>query len=104
MFPMTIASASKIIVSARNAAFTSVQRTGAGGMRSQPALAHFRRPEEEKRMKAIFFHFMPYRDLPDDFDKKYESIWITPPNDELPRPGPGPAPSPSMANSISFGT
>jgi hypothetical protein len=26
---------------------------------------------------------MPYRDLPDDFDKRYRSIWVTPPNDEL---------------------
>jgi len=34
-------------------------------------------------MKAIFFHLMPYRDLPSDFEDKYESIWITPPNDEL---------------------
>jgi alkanesulfonate monooxygenase SsuD/methylene tetrahydromethanopterin reductase-like flavin-dependent oxidoreductase (luciferase family) len=24
-----------------------------------------------------------YRDLPDDFAKRYESIWVTPPNDEL---------------------
>ncbi|MDT7681345.1 MAG: hypothetical protein QOG57_1655 [Pseudonocardiales bacterium] len=34
-------------------------------------------------MKSIFFHFMPYRDLPDDFDKRHDSIWVTPPNDEL---------------------
>jgi alkanesulfonate monooxygenase SsuD/methylene tetrahydromethanopterin reductase-like flavin-dependent oxidoreductase (luciferase family) len=24
-----------------------------------------------------------YRDLPDDFHKRYESVWVTPPNDEL---------------------
>src|ERR1700730_15657183 len=34
-------------------------------------------------MKTIFFHMQGYRDLPDDFAKRYESIWVTPPNDEL---------------------
>ncbi|HEX2172762.1 MAG TPA: LLM class flavin-dependent oxidoreductase [Dehalococcoidia bacterium] len=34
-------------------------------------------------MKSIFFHLMPYRDLPEDFEQRYESVWITPPNDEL---------------------
>ena len=34
-------------------------------------------------MKSIFFHLMPYRDLPADFEKRYESIWVTPPNSEL---------------------
>ncbi len=34
-------------------------------------------------MKNIFFHMQGYRDLPDDFDQRYESIWVTPPNDEL---------------------
>jgi alkanesulfonate monooxygenase SsuD/methylene tetrahydromethanopterin reductase-like flavin-dependent oxidoreductase (luciferase family) len=34
-------------------------------------------------MKSIFFHLMPYRDLPADFEQRYESIWITPPNTEL---------------------
>lgn len=34
-------------------------------------------------MKTIFFHLMPYRDLPADFEQRFESIWITPPNDEL---------------------
>ena len=34
-------------------------------------------------MKSIFFHLMPYRDLPDDFEQRYESVWITPPNMEL---------------------
>jgi len=34
-------------------------------------------------MKSIWFHMQGYRDLPDDFNKKYESVWITPPNDEL---------------------
>src|SRR3989337_2092353 len=34
-------------------------------------------------MKSIFFHLMPYRDLPADFETKYESIWVTPPNSEL---------------------
>ena len=34
-------------------------------------------------MKSIFFHLMPYRDLPDDFEERYESVWVTPPNREL---------------------
>jgi alkanesulfonate monooxygenase SsuD/methylene tetrahydromethanopterin reductase-like flavin-dependent oxidoreductase (luciferase family) len=34
-------------------------------------------------MKSIFFHLMPYRDLPADFEDRYESVWITPPNTEL---------------------
>jgi hypothetical protein len=34
-------------------------------------------------MKSIFFHLMPYRDLPDDFEQRYESVWVTPPNMEL---------------------
>ena len=34
-------------------------------------------------MKSIWFHMQGYRDLPDDFSKKYDSVWVTPPNDEL---------------------
>jgi alkanesulfonate monooxygenase SsuD/methylene tetrahydromethanopterin reductase-like flavin-dependent oxidoreductase (luciferase family) len=34
-------------------------------------------------MKSIFFHLMPYRDLPADFEQRYESVWVTPPNAEL---------------------
>lgn len=34
-------------------------------------------------MKTIWFHLQGYRDLPDDFSKRYESVWVTPPNDEL---------------------
>src|SRR4051812_1410369 len=34
-------------------------------------------------MKSIFFHLMPYRDLPSDFEERYESVWVTPPNMEL---------------------
>lgn len=34
-------------------------------------------------MKSIFFHLMPYRDLPADFEDRYESVWVTPPNSEL---------------------
>jgi alkanesulfonate monooxygenase SsuD/methylene tetrahydromethanopterin reductase-like flavin-dependent oxidoreductase (luciferase family) len=34
-------------------------------------------------VKSIFFHLMPYRDLPPDFEKRFESIWVTPPNSEL---------------------
>lgn len=34
-------------------------------------------------MKTIFFHQQGYRDLPEDFHKKYESVWVTLPSDEL---------------------
>lgn len=34
-------------------------------------------------MKNIWFHMQGYRDLPDDFPQKYDSVWVTPPNDEL---------------------
>lgn len=34
-------------------------------------------------MKTVWFHMQGYRDLPDDFSQRYESIWVTPPNDEL---------------------
>lgn len=34
-------------------------------------------------MKVTSFHFMPYRDLPGDFDKKYTSSWVDPPWWEL---------------------
>ena len=34
-------------------------------------------------MKVSMFHLMPYRDLPDDFEKKYHSVWVDPPWTEL---------------------
>jgi alkanesulfonate monooxygenase SsuD/methylene tetrahydromethanopterin reductase-like flavin-dependent oxidoreductase (luciferase family) len=34
-------------------------------------------------MKLTFFHMQGYRDLPDDFPQRYESVWVSPPNDEL---------------------
>ena len=34
-------------------------------------------------MKVTSFHFMPYRDLPDDFDKRYASGWVDAPWWEL---------------------
>ena len=34
-------------------------------------------------MKTIWFHMQGYRDLPDDFRDRYDSIWVNPPNDEL---------------------
>ena len=34
-------------------------------------------------MKVTSFHFMPYRDLPEDFDKRYKSAWIDAPWWEL---------------------
>ena len=32
------------------------------------------------------FHLMPYRDLPDDFEKRYHSVWVDPPFHELSTP------------------
>ena len=32
-------------------------------------------------MKSIFFHLMPYQDLPDDFEQKHDSAWVWIPND-----------------------
>ena len=29
------------------------------------------------------FHLMPHRELPDDFEKRYPSIWVTAPFHEL---------------------
>ena len=34
-------------------------------------------------MKVSMFHLMPHRDLPADFEKRYESVWVTPPFHEL---------------------
>lgn len=34
-------------------------------------------------MKHLWFHMMSYRDLPDDFRQRYQSVWVNPPNDEL---------------------
>ncbi|MCE0767742.1 LLM class flavin-dependent oxidoreductase [Pseudonocardia kujensis] len=34
-------------------------------------------------MKTIWLHMQGYRNLPDDFRDRYESIWVTAPNDEL---------------------
>ena len=34
-------------------------------------------------MKVTSFHFMPYRDLPDDVDQRYRSVWIDAPWSEL---------------------
>ena len=31
-------------------------------------------------MKFFFFHLMPYADLDPDYDKKYNSAWVTLPN------------------------
>ena len=31
-------------------------------------------------MKFFFFHLMPYADLDLDYDRKYNSAWITLPN------------------------
>ncbi len=37
-------------------------------------------------MKISMFHLMPYRDLPDDFEKRYRSVWVDPPFWELTTP------------------
>ena len=34
-------------------------------------------------MKSIYFPLNPYRELPDDFEQRYPSVWVDPPNDEL---------------------
>ena len=37
-------------------------------------------------MKISMFHLMPYRDLPADFEQKYQSVWVDPPFWELADP------------------
>jgi hypothetical protein len=37
-------------------------------------------------MKVTMFHFMPYRDLPEEFPKGYASAWIDAPWWELADP------------------
>ena len=37
-------------------------------------------------MKISAFHLMPHRELPADFEKKHESVWVTPPWHELADP------------------
>jgi alkanesulfonate monooxygenase SsuD/methylene tetrahydromethanopterin reductase-like flavin-dependent oxidoreductase (luciferase family) len=34
-------------------------------------------------MKISMFHLQPHRDLPEDFEKRYEAVWVTPPWWEL---------------------
>ncbi|MBF6567293.1 MAG: LLM class flavin-dependent oxidoreductase [Candidatus Binataceae bacterium] len=34
-------------------------------------------------MKISMFHLMPYRDLPDDFERRHHSVWVDPPYWEL---------------------
>src|ERR1051325_10466067 len=34
-------------------------------------------------MKISAFHLMPHRELPDDFEARYPSVWVTPPWHEL---------------------
>jgi alkanesulfonate monooxygenase SsuD/methylene tetrahydromethanopterin reductase-like flavin-dependent oxidoreductase (luciferase family) len=35
----------------------------------------------EGAMKIGWFHLMPYRFLPDDFEQRYRSVWVDPPHD-----------------------
>src|SRR5215471_4161366 len=37
----------------------------------------------EDCMKISMVHLMPYRDLPDDFEQRYHSVWVDPPWNEL---------------------
>ena len=37
-------------------------------------------------MKISAFHLMPHRELPADFERRYESVWVTPPWWELADP------------------
>ena len=32
-------------------------------------------------MKISMFHLMPYRDLPEDFTERYDSVWVDIPSD-----------------------
>src|SRR5581483_2364502 len=34
-------------------------------------------------VKVTSFHFMPYRELPDDVERRYRSMWVDPPWHEL---------------------
>lgn len=34
-------------------------------------------------MKSIWFHMQGYRDMPNNFREKYDSVWVDPPTDEL---------------------
>jgi alkanesulfonate monooxygenase SsuD/methylene tetrahydromethanopterin reductase-like flavin-dependent oxidoreductase (luciferase family) len=34
-------------------------------------------------MKISMFHLMPHRELPDDFEQRYKSVWVDPPFPEL---------------------
>jgi alkanesulfonate monooxygenase SsuD/methylene tetrahydromethanopterin reductase-like flavin-dependent oxidoreductase (luciferase family) len=34
-------------------------------------------------VKISMFHLMPHRELPDDFEKRYKSVWVDPPFHEL---------------------
>src|SRR6516162_3009342 len=42
-----------------------------------------RRIEGRKSVKISMFHLMPHRELPPDFETRYESVWVTPPWWEL---------------------
>src|SRR2546428_13357328 len=43
-------------------------------------------PRRRRPMKISMFHLMPYRDLPDDFEKRYHSVWVDPPFWDLTTP------------------
>jgi alkanesulfonate monooxygenase SsuD/methylene tetrahydromethanopterin reductase-like flavin-dependent oxidoreductase (luciferase family) len=46
-------------------------------------MEHGGRPAMGVIMKFVFFPLNPYRELPPDFEDRYESVYVTPPNDEL---------------------
>ena len=37
-------------------------------------------------MKVSMFHLMPHRELPDDFERRYKSVWVDPPWHDLADP------------------
>src|SRR5581483_1212652 len=65
-------------------------RQAAPRRRSARRIAASRPPRERgargTQVKVCSFQLMPYRELPDDFEKRYESVWVTPPNEELADP------------------
>ena len=53
--------------------------------RGRPAVRALRDADRmgDRRVKVTSFHFMPYRDLPDDAERRYRSMWVDAPWAEL---------------------
>ena len=43
---------------------------------SQQVVDFPRRPSDNRRMKMMWFHLMPYPKLPEDFNTKHRSVWV----------------------------